>query len=282
MSAAKKECSPEYRDHVIPPGDNRNGGCARGRLSLAYDRWNYKQDRLGKGYISFASRAELFSWYKQQNPRCAYEILRESEPICLGFDIESDSTKEDHVEVRNKLKLGTDPAPFLANITRRLAVMFPQLADGDPLVSTSHKFRSDEVVKISFHLKYPHLRLDNMEQRQLLSNVLRRSELFPVVDPQVYSLNRLTVAYELDVAVSPEEAWSYVTAFERTFALWDPAVVSCAKLTPGETGVGTQYDMLTTLNGARSRMRCVAGRHPRMQAARPRACALTLRRPGTP
>ena len=185
--SGKKECSPEYRDHVIPPGDNRNGGCAHGRLSIAYDRWNHTQNRLGKGYLSFASRAELFCWYTQQSPRCAYEILRESEPMCVGFDVECDNKDEKHVRVRDALRLGTDPDTFLANVTRRLAVMFPQLADGEPLVSTSHK----PGVKLSFHLKYPHVCLLSMEQRQLLSKVIRTSELFPVVDPSAYTLNRM-------------------------------------------------------------------------------------------
>ena len=185
MSAKKTKIpahghTPEYTEHVV--------NAAPHRLSVSWDRWNTRENKLGKGYLSFETRAELAAWYARQPQRCVYEILRETAPISVGFDVECDFKKRSHLDVREALHLSKDPDAFLADVRRRLEAVFPQLAREDPFVSNSHK----PGAKLSFHLKYAHLYLRDMEHRDQLTRVIREQleELVPVVDPSVYSLRR--------------------------------------------------------------------------------------------
>jgi hypothetical protein len=184
MSAAKKRIqtahSPEYKLHVID--------AAPQKLSVAYDRWNNVENKIGKGFLSFNTRADLWSWYSTQHKRVAYEILRETAPMCVAFDIECDYSKPDHVAVRDALRLSMDPTAFLRSVIQQLCAVFPQLAQQEPIVSTSHKPGE----KLSFHLKYAQLYLRDMEHRDRLTLIIREqlATLVPIIDPSVYSLRR--------------------------------------------------------------------------------------------
>jgi hypothetical protein len=70
--------TPEYVGHVVEAAPHK--------LSVAWDRWNMRKNRLGKGFLSFESPSDMLSWYNMQEERCCYEILRETAPIAVAFD----------------------------------------------------------------------------------------------------------------------------------------------------------------------------------------------------
>ena len=76
---AGSSCTPAYDEHVLkaPPG----------HISVAWDRLNRK-NKLGKGFLSFATADAFLAWYAARTPRCCYEFLRTVSPICVGFDID--------------------------------------------------------------------------------------------------------------------------------------------------------------------------------------------------
>ena len=151
-----------------------------------------------KDYLSFGSLSELIAWYVKRKPsdpyvpggrrivgRSVYEILRETKPICVGFDLECDSTDERHRKVAAAQGLSSDPNTFLAQITERIVAVFPQLANSPALVSTSHK----PGIKISFHIKYSGHYLADMDTRDTFKRAIKQKlgDLLPCLDDSVYS-----------------------------------------------------------------------------------------------
>jgi len=180
---ATSNVTPEYDEHVVKALPYKR--------SVAWDRWNQRKGKLGKGYLSFETTDALLSWYAKhccQQPKCCYEILREVAPIAVAFDIDCTFAKEDHAAVVKREGLSHDPDAFLATILERIGNAFPQLRGVVPLKSTSHKPGE----KLSFHLKFPGWYLKDMTERDRFTAEIRHrlADLIPLIDPQVYSLRR--------------------------------------------------------------------------------------------
>jgi hypothetical protein len=178
--APQRSHTPEYTEHVVnaPPR----------RLSVAFDRWNTRENKLGKGYLSFESASALLAWYSTHSPKCCYEILRETAPIAVAFDIDCTFGKERHEPVIAREGLSREPDAFLASVLERIGQAFPQLRGAAPLVCTSHK----PGAKLSFHIKFPGAYLRDMAERDAFTAQIkdRLATLIPLVDNGVYSLRR--------------------------------------------------------------------------------------------
>ena len=172
--------TPEYDEHVVRAAPHR--------FSVAFDRWNTRKNKLGKGFLSFESASDLLAWYSTHAPRCCYEILRESARIAVAFDIDCTFGEERHEPVIQREGLSREPAAFLASVLERIGQAFPQLQGAVPLICTSHK----PGVKLSFHLKYATTYLRDMAERDAFTAQVRDllAPLIPLVDPGVYSLRR--------------------------------------------------------------------------------------------
>jgi hypothetical protein len=148
-----------YEKHVeyAPPG----------MRSLAWDKrgaWNPEKQEFKtvKEYTSFPDLKAMLQYYAAEKEKCCYEILRETAPIAVCFDIECEFEQPRHEAVRVREGLSRAPDEFLQQIRARVEVAFPKLAcAAPPLVSASHK----PGAKISFHLKYESLYLRDMNDR---------------------------------------------------------------------------------------------------------------------
>jgi hypothetical protein len=172
--------TPEYDEHVVKaPAHN---------LAAAFDRWNARENKLGKGFRSFETSDALLTWYAKQTPKSCYELLRETAPIALGFDIECEFGNDNHSPVMEREGLSREPDAFIDTVLERIRLAFPQLHSEVPLVCTSHKTG----VKLSFHLKFARFSLRNMAERDAFTREIRErlALLIPLVDPSVYSKRR--------------------------------------------------------------------------------------------
>ena len=140
-----------------------------------------------KGFLSFETREEMLLWYSRQTPKCCYEILRETAPIALGFDIECKFADERHERVRIREGLDRDPGVFLEQLMRRMGEAFPKLAGRTPLKSSSHK----PGAKISWHLKYADLFLRDMRDRDAFKAdvTAKLGSLVPLIDTGIWGSN---------------------------------------------------------------------------------------------
>lgn len=172
-----RECTPEYKMFVKEaPHHHLAASCDNG---------------VGKGtknYFGFATLDAFLAWYEKHTPKACYEILRFSLPVSVAFDVECEFDKEQHQAVRVAHGLSFEPAEFLAQVSRVVATRLPQLATHTPVVSSSHALGK----KISFHMKYAHVTLADMTERdkfkQLVLNVF--GDFIPVIDPSVYDKNK--------------------------------------------------------------------------------------------
>ena len=212
-NSRRGQYTPDYRRHVVkaPPG----------RIAVGID----KADSVpgAKRFISFASHEEMLMWYSAQEPKCCYEVLRETAPIALGFDIDFKFANQLHECVRVREGLDRDPDSFLEQLLRRLEAAFPKLAGRTPLKSCSHRAG----VKISFHLKYADLFLRDMNDRWAfkLSVGERLGALVPLIDTGIWGLNhnvRLPWSHKMDDA-------SRVLVPEGQSAVWSPDMVAEVK-----------------------------------------------------
>ena len=172
-----RECTPDYKMFVKEaPQHHLAASCDNG---------------VGKGtknYFGFANLDAFLAWYERHTPKACYEILRFSLPVSVAFDVECEFDKEQHQAVRVAHGMSLEPAEFLAQVSRVVATRLPQLAAHTPVVSSSHAPGR----KISFHLKYAHVTLHDMTERdkfkQLVLNVF--GDFIPVIDPSVYDKNK--------------------------------------------------------------------------------------------
>ena len=175
--AETKAKSPEYEaavDHAPPS-----------HFAIAYDL-----NRKGsKTYLGFPTLGKLLEWYDRTRQRSCYEIIRETKPASVAFDLELEFSKPEHAAIA-ELHGFTRGAPgaFLETAVARITAEFPQLLDGaPPLVSTSHA----PGVKHSFHIKYASHFLPTQAHRGAFGEAVRTklADLVPI-DAGVYSRNR--------------------------------------------------------------------------------------------
>jgi hypothetical protein len=180
--AVRGKVTPEYQAAVIdaPPS----------YFALSYDIGRGCTDkRKGgqKAFEGFGTIDAMLTWYARTWRRCCYEILRESLPICVCFDLELDFSEANHLPVAELHGYRRDaPEAFLNHILERVMVAFPQLKEGPPpLLSSSHAAGR----KHSWHVKYPGHCLPTQQNRDMFKMAVGRQlgDLVPCVDTSVYS-----------------------------------------------------------------------------------------------
>jgi hypothetical protein len=189
--------------------------------SLAWDKrgaWNPTKQKFEtvKDFTSFNDLQAMMQYYAAVRDKCCYEILRETAPIAVCFDIECEFEEPRHETVRVREGLSRDPTEFLQHIRARVEAALPKLARAaPPLVSASHRTGA----KISFHLKYESLYLRDMNDRDAFKrDVMEKlGTLIPLIDVSVWAKRknmRLCWSHKLGdpsrplVPVGHEAAWS--------------------------------------------------------------------------
>jgi hypothetical protein len=184
-TARFRKLSPMYENAVV------NADATH--LAVAYDVMTDRMDKhgkavVGKRYLGFSTFAGLLEWYSTHNPRCVYEIQRETLPMAVAFDVELKFSDSRHMAVCSAMKLSTDPEVLLQQIVSSIVAALPQLSGTPPLVAASH----DAGRKISYHIKFSHVMLPTMHHRDQFRHILsiKLANLIPVIDPSVYYKNK--------------------------------------------------------------------------------------------
>ena len=243
--AETKAKSPEYEaavDHAPPS-----------HFAIAYDL-----NRKGsKTYLGFPTLGKLLEWYDRTRQRSCYEIIRETKPASVAFDLELEFSKPEHAAIA-ELHGFTRGAPgaFLETAVARITAEFPQLLDGaPPLVSTSHA----PGVKHSFHIKYASHFLPTQAHRVAFGEAVgtKLADLVPCIDASVYSRNRpMRLLYSakgsdstrslvpagsdttFDIGAVRDHMWSYVP--ESAVPLDIPIISTPTDAPDGARGVKRQ------------------------------------------
>ena len=180
-----RKVTPEYQAAVIdaPPT------C----FALSYDIGRVSSDKKKggkKAYEGFATIDSMLTWYARTWRRCCYEIIRESLPICVCFDLEMDFSEAKHLSVAELHGYRRDaPEAFLEHILERVTAAFPQLKEGQPpLLSSSHAAGR----KHSWHVKFPGHCLPTLQDRAAFKIAVGRllGDLVPCVDTSVYDRSK--------------------------------------------------------------------------------------------
>ena len=168
------EHTPDYKASVIDAPPNH--------LAVACDK---PGTQGSKWFFSFPTISALLQWYEARTPKCCYEILRETLPVCVAFDVEYEFLNPRHEEKLDTCQLSKAPDEFLRQLIHAIAQRLPQLAAQPPLVSSSHAQNK----KISFHIKYDGFVLPTMKDRDIFKQLVMVvfEDMVPLIDPSVYS-----------------------------------------------------------------------------------------------
>lgn len=143
-----------------------------------------------KAFEGFATIDAMLAWYARSGRRCCYEIIRETLPMCVAFDLEMDFSEAKHLIVAERHGYRRDaPEVFLNHILERVTAAFPQLKEGPPPLKCSSHAAGH---KHSWHVKFPGHCLPKIQDRAAFMIAVGRelADLIPCLDTSVYNRNK--------------------------------------------------------------------------------------------